>query len=100
MDGRLEERAARERKKTWQLSDIELLEVIRGRGRELEVVRAFTPLIRMFETVAKNQPELAKGLNHAVALTKLHAQRYAPGDPTHPFPNFGIQQENSIKVAA
>lgn len=57
---------------------------------EIEVADEIAKLVRIFEVVAQQQPELAAGLSCAVGMSQLWANKFAPGHPDHPFPNFSI----------
>ena len=57
---------------------------------ELEVAEEFAKAVRLFEIMAAHKPQLRTGLSAAVALSKLWCQKYEPGNPAHPFPNFNM----------
>lgn len=74
-----------EGKRLYQLSDRQIIEALRGRGNELQVVKGFAFLVRMFETAAKSNPVAAPGLMSAIGLTQLYGRSFASGHEEHPF---------------
>lgn len=89
-----------ERERVFNLSDEQLLLIIRGRGNELSIARTLGSLVRLFETGIERSPELTPGLNAAINLTKLFSQRFAPGHTAHPFKNFAVQTVVRVPVEA
>lgn len=67
---------------------------------ELEVANEFAKLVRLFEITAAHKPELTAGLSCAVGLSQLWCQKYAPGDPCHPFSDFGMDAKSVIQQAS
>lgn len=80
-----------ERQRVLNLSDLELLNVIRGRAQELVIARAFQLLVNTFKLAQEKSPEHRNGLEAAINLTKLLSQKFAPGDPFHPYKDFGLK---------
>lgn len=85
-----------EGKPAWQLTDKELITIIRGRGNELEIAQSFKPLVHILEQTIRQRPNLADGLNVAIAMTKLHSQRFAPGHSEHPYKDFSLQDRHTV----
>lgn len=80
-----------ETRSAFQLTDQQLLFLIRQRGRELDIANAFAALVRTFETAIAAAPkEDIGGIRIAVQLTKLLSQKYSPGHAEHPFLDFAV----------
>lgn len=76
---------SREASRVHQLTNDELIEVLRKRAADWNVLEAFKFLIQMFEKAHTNKPELKAGLLVAAGLTRLYGQSFSDGDPDHPF---------------
>lgn len=91
--------ASHEDSKVFQLSDEQLIRVVIERQKELCIALAFGGLVRMLEmAMERTHDDSAHGIAKAISLTKLYAQKFAPGDPKHPFKNFDLNSLPNIKV--
>lgn len=91
--------AVLEGKRAVDLSDNDLIAVIRQRGDDLRVANAMATLVRLFEHASKTMPREAVGLSVAVGLAKLYSQNFATGHAAHPFKDFSLTIGDIIKQA-
>lgn len=90
-----------ENERVFQMTDKQLLDVLRARGNDLQTLSRFQFLERMFTKAAETNPAAANGLHAAIGLMKLYSLSIATGHENHPFKDFdGTATVTSILATA